>query len=387
MKAISKRSIPLFALGFRPFYLLAAFWSVVAIMEWLMEISGSGIRDVGSIPGVQWHAHEMIFGFAATVIAGFALTAVRSWTGLDTPKGFTLMLLVVLWIAGRLGPLLSPYLAIFDVLFLPTIAIVIGKLIVQRKMARNLFLPLILSALGLFNGLFYLSAYGRMNVDANTILMASLFLIVMIEIMIGGRVIPSFTANAIAGLHQFKSKKLAAITLVCSAAAFLLWIFSVGNYLTSIVCFLAGCLQLLLQWGWRPLATVSKPMVWVLHAAYAWIPLGFIFLGLSSLGILSAYIALHAFGIGATGGLIIGMITRTAMGHTGRQINAGSIEKTCYTLVQFTAIIWMIAHLTTGIWFHATIGLAGVCWCLAFILYIYKYLPWLTRARFDGQAG
>jgi uncharacterized protein involved in response to NO len=387
MQVISKRYLPLFDLGFRPFYLLAAFWSVIAIMEWLLELSGSGVRNIGSIPGIQWHAHEMIFGFAATVIVGFALTAVQSWTGLDTPKGFSLMLLAVLWIAGRLGPLVSPNLAIVDVLFLPTIAVVIGKLIVQRKMTRNLFLPLILSLLGLLNGLFYLSAYGRMNIDANTVLMASLFLIVMIEIMIGGRVIPSFTANAIAGLHQFKSKNLANITLICSASAFLLYIFSSSNYLTSIICFLAGCLQLILQWGWRPLATVSKPMVWVLHAAYGWMSLGFIFLGLSSLGILSVYIALHAFGIGATGGLIIGMITRTAMGHTGRKINAGYIEKTCYILVQLTAIIWMIAHVTTGVWFHATIGLAGVCWCLTFILYIFKYLPWLTRARFDEQAG
>jgi uncharacterized protein involved in response to NO len=126
MEVISKRTFPLFALGFRPFYLLAAFWSVVAIMEWLLELSGSGVRSIGSIPGIQWHAHEMIFGFAATVITGFALTAVQSWTGLDTPKGVTLMLLAVLWIVGRLGPLLSPYLAIVDVLFLPTISVVIG---------------------------------------------------------------------------------------------------------------------------------------------------------------------------------------------------------------------------------------------------------------------
>ena len=164
MKDINHRPISLFALGFRPFYLLAAFWSVVAILEWLMELSGSGLRNIGSIPGIQWHAHEMIFGFAATVITGFALTAVRSWTGLDTPTGAALMLLVVLWFAGRLGPLLSPYLAILDVLFLPTIAIVIGKLITQRKMTRNLFLPFILSVLGMLNGLFYLTAYGRINI-------------------------------------------------------------------------------------------------------------------------------------------------------------------------------------------------------------------------------
>ena len=172
---MTKKTIPLFALGFRPFYLLAAFWSVVAILEWLMELSGSGLRGVGSIPGIQWHAHEMIFGFAATVIAGFALTAVRSWTGLETPKGGSLMLLAILWIAGRLGTLFSPCFAIIDVLFLPTIAMVIGKLILQKNMVRNLFLPLILSALGMLNGLFYMSAYGHINVDANSLLISSLF--------------------------------------------------------------------------------------------------------------------------------------------------------------------------------------------------------------------
>jgi uncharacterized protein involved in response to NO len=99
------------------------------------------------------------------------------------------------------------------------------------------------------------------------------------------------------------------------------------------------------------------------------------------------YIALHAFGIGATGGLIIGMITRTAMGHTGRLLRAGAIEVSCYVLVQVTAVIWMIAHLTVGVWFHFTIGLASICWCLAFILYIYKYFPWLTKPRLDGQPG
>ena len=382
-----KKIMPLFALGFRPFYLLAAFWSVVAILEWMMELSGSGIRGVGSMPGIQWHAHEMIFGFAGTVIAGFALTAVRSWTGLDTPKGLSLMMLTILWIVGRLGPLLNSYMAIFDVLFLPTIAIAVGKLILQRNMMRNLFLPFILSLLGLLNGLFYMSVYGFMNVDANFALIVALFLIVMIEIMIGGRVIPSFTANAILGLRQFRNKSYAAVVLVLSASSFVLWIFFPTSLFTAIVCILTGALQLALLLGWKPLAARSKPILWILHAAYFWIPLGFIFLGFSSLGLLSIYIPLHAFGIGATGGLIIGMITRTAMGHTGRLLKAESIEVICYVLVQATAVVWILAHLMGGVWFHSTIELASICWCLAFILYIYKYFPWLSKPRLDGQPG
>lgn len=384
---LHKKTMPLFALGFRPFYLLAAFWSVVAILEWLMELSGSGIRAIGSIPGIQWHAHEMIFGFAGTVIAGFALTAVRSWTGLDTPKGSSLMLLSILWVAGRLGPLLSPYMAIFDVLFLLAIAVAVGKLILQRKMVRNLFLPFILSLLCLLNGLFYMSAYGFMNIDANLILTLALFLIVMIEIMIGGRVIPSFTANAILGLKQFRNQSFGTLVLILSVSSFLLWAFFPTSFFTAIICILTGVLQLILLLGWKPLATRSKPILWVLHAAYFWIPLGFLFLGFSSLGWLSIYIALHAFGIGATGGLIIGMITRTAMGHTGRPLKAESIEAICYVLVQATAMIWMLAHFMGGLWFHSTIVLAGICWCLAFVLYIYKYLPWLSKPRLDGQSG
>lgn len=384
---MTKKTIPLFALGFRPFYLLAAFWSVAAILEWLMELSGSGIRGIGSIPGIQWHAHEMIFGFATTVVAGFSLTAVRSWTGLETPKGRSLMLLAFFWIAGRLGPLFSSYFVIIDILFLPIIAMIIGKLILQRSMVRNLFLPLILSVLGILNGLFYMSAYGHIGIDSNVPLISSLFLIVMIEIMIGGRVIPSFTANAIVGIKQFRNKSFATVVLAFSATSFLLWIFFSVSVVTALICILTGVLQFILLLGWKPLATRSKPIVWILHAAYFWIPLGFILLGLSSFGLVSMYIALHAFGIGATGGLIIGMITRTAMGHTGRLIKAGAIEVSCYVLVQVTAVIWMVAHLTVGVWFHFTIGLAGICWCLAFILYIYKYFPWLTKPRLDGQPG
>ena len=382
-----KKTTPLFALGFRPFYLLAALWSVLAIVEWLCELNGYSFRGNSQIPGIQWHAHEMIFGFAATVVAGFALTAVRSWTGLDTPTGASLAMLVLLWIGGRIGPLLSPYLAFIDVLFLPAIAIAIGRLILHRRMYRNLFLPFILSVLGVLNAVFYLATFDRIQVDANKTLVISLFLIVMIEIMIGGRVIPSFTANAFFGLKQVRNKNFATLVLASCGVSFLLWIFAPTNPITAIICLFTGVIQFILLWGWRPFATFSKPIVLVLHAAYFWIPLGFILLGLSALGLITFYIPVHAFGIGATAGLIIGMITRTAMGHTGRQLTAGVIEVLSYSLVQATAIFWMLAHLLSGTWFHSTLGWAGMFWCTAFLLYLYKYIPWLTQPRLDGQPG
>jgi len=384
---MSKKELSIFALGFRPFYLLAALWSVIAIIEWLFELNGYSFRGNTQIPGIQWHAHEMIFGFAATVVAGFALTAVKAWTGLETPTGTSLMLLVLLWIGGRIGPLLSPYLAIVDVLFLPAIAIAIGRLILLQRMYRNLFLPFILSFLGILNAVFYLSVFDRIDIDANQVLIISLFLIVMIEIMIGGRVIPGFTANAFFGLKQVRNKSLATLVMACCSASFVLWVFVPNSYITAILCLFTGTIQLILLWGWRPFATFSKPIVLVLHAAYFWIPIGFILLGLSALGYISIYIPVHAFGIGATAGLIIGMITRTALGHTGRQLVAGTIENLSYALVQATVIFWILAHLLSGTWFHALIGWAGICWCTAFILYLYKYFPWLTKPRIDGRPG
>jgi uncharacterized protein involved in response to NO len=254
-------------------------------------------------------------------------------------------------------------------------------------MYRNLFLPFILSVLGVLNAAFYLAANGRIQIDANKVLIISLFLIIMIEIMIGGRVIPSFTANAFFGLKQMRNKNFATLVLASCGSSFLLWLFFPTSHVTAVMCIFTGIIQFLLLWGWRPLAAVSKPIVFVLHAAYFWIPLGFILLGLSALGYVTIYIPVHAFGIGATAGLIIGMITRTAMGHTGRQLAAGTIEVLAYSLVQATAIFWMLAHFLRGTWFHSALGWAGVCWCTAFLLYLYKYIPWLTAPRVDGQPG
>lgn len=381
------KKISILALGFRPFYLLASFWAIFTIFEWLLELQGYGIRSFKQLPGMQWHAHEMIFGFAATVITGFALTAVRAWTGLDTPKGLSLLALVSLWAIARIGAFTGSIFFIVDICFLPIIAIVIGRLILKVKMYRNLFLPLILIILGCLNACFYLSNVGYINLDTNYIIFASLYLIVMIEIMIGNRIIPSFTANAIPGLKQSRNQSLTKATIIGSALTFFLQIVSSYALVNAIACFALASLHLNLLWGWRPLATIEKPIVWILHISYAWIPVGFLLLGFSQLGFITIYPALHVFGIGATGGLIIAMITRTALGHTGRPLLAGLAEITAYFGIQATLLIWLLANLSHGIWFYSLMVIAGFCWICVFMIYIVKYFPLLTQPRPDGKAG
>ena len=384
---MSDKKFALFALGFRPFYILAAFWSIFTIAEWLLELQGIGIRRTNFIMGMQWHAHEMIFGFAATVVTGFALTAVRAWTGLDTPKGTPLLLLTLLWLAGRIGVLTGSSLIMLDIIFLPVVAVITGRLLLKRKMYRNLFLPIILTTLGILNASFYLSALGFLNVDANTLLFASLYLIVMIEIMIGNRIIPSFTANAVIGLSQFRNATLTKLAIMSSALTFLCILTGVHWIISSIACFVTAILHGVLLWGWRPLATRGKPILWILHVSYGWMPVGFLLLGLSRLGMMTIYPALHVFGIGVTGGLIISMITRTALGHTGRPLKAGSIELASYLCIQGALIIWLLSGMGNNSWFYPLLVIAGTLWCATFGLYLYKYIPLLIRPRPDGKPG
>ena len=386
VKMINKKMAVL-ALGFRPFYLLSSGWAIFAIFEWLLELQGIGFRVFSFLQGMQWHAHEMIFGFAATVVTGFSLTAVRAWTGIDTPKDRSLLALVLLWIAARVGAYTGSILIVSDIIFLPVIAIVIGRLILRAKMYRNLFLPMILMLLGLLNLSFYLAVLGYINLDGNYIIFAALYLIVMIEIMIGNRVIPSFTANAIPGISQYKNQYLTRAAIISSVITFSLLMVSSIGILNAQLCFITAVFHLVLLWGWRPLATRSKPILWILHISYLWIPMGFIFMGLAQLGLMTIYPALHIFGIGATGGLIIAMITRTALGHTGRLLIAGSGEIACYLGIQATLIVWLLANSKHNVWFYPLMVVAGFCWIGVFLVYLIKYFPMLTKPRADGKPG
>ena len=375
--------LALFALGFRPFYLLAAIFAVVAIPGWLFARAG-GVGP--QMPALWWHAHEMIFGFAAAVVVGFLFTAGRNWTGLATPHGGSLAALAVLWLAGRIGMVVAsgPLAALVDLAFLPTAALALARVLWRAGSHRNYFLIVILGLLTAANAAFHLGRLGLLEIEPLTALHLALALLLTLETIIAGRVVPSFTSTAIKGVRQYRRAWLDGIAIVATLLTVAAWALAVPAPWLAILATLAALVQTVRCLGWNPWATRGTPLLWILHVSHAWIPVGLALLAAASLGVLPIGAAVHAWGVGATGGLIIGMITRTALGHTGRSLHSGRIELAMYLLLP-TAALARIASAVAGS--EPLLHLAGFAWSLAFLLYAVRYGSYLLRARVDGLPG
>lgn len=382
-----RASHPVWALGFRPFYILAAALSVLAVPLWLAQYLGflKGMANVS----LSWHMHEMVFGMAIAVIVGFLFTAARNWTGLPTPRGSHLAALALVWVAGRVAMLLAPpwIAALVDMLFLPLAAWPLYRVISKSGNTRNLFLVVLLSLLTLANGLFHAASMGVLALSPITPVHAAILVIVIIESVIGGRVIPMFTTNGAPGVKPVVRPRHDQIALALVAAAGVAWVTGAPGPLSAALCLLAACAVLLRLIGWKSHRTLHVPLLWILHLSYAWIPLGFVLLGLAALGFGQASTAFHALAVGSMAGLIIGMMTRTTLGHTGRVLKAGRFEAAMYLLIQAGAVTRVLAAYAPGSWREAALLASGVCWSAAFVLYLVVYTPYLLKARIDGKEG
>lgn len=378
---------PVWQLGFRPFYLLSALFAAVSIPLWLASYFGltKGFWQVD----LGWHMHEMVFGFAVAVVVGFLFTAGRAWTGLPTPRGWHLIALAALWLAGRVAMLAAPaaVAAVIDLLFLPLCAWPLYQVLRRSGNHRNLFLVGLLALLTLANGLYHAAHLGWLSLALATPVQAAILIIVLIESVIGARVIPMFTRNGAPGSTPVASPKRALVAVGLMAAVGISWIGSAPGWVTAPLCLAAGAISLANLLAWQPQRTVRVPLLWILHLSYAWIGIGFALLAAASLQWLPASAAFHALTVGSMAGLIIGMMTRTTLGHTGRPLKAGNAEAAMYWLVQLGAVARLLSAVGP-----APLGLpmllaAGVCWSLAFALYAATYAPYLWRARIDGKEG
>ena len=379
---------PLLRLGFRPFYIGGCLVAALAVPLWV-AVFLSGLQVNLAVPALLWHAHEMLFGFAIAIIIGFLLTAGKNWTGLATPRGPALGALALLWLAARLAALTGPTLlyALLDVALLPLIAGIFANLLWRAKSYRNLPLALILTLLALTNGVFHLAALGVLNVPAMAALHAALGLIIMIECVIAGRVVPAFTMSALPGLRIQVPIYLERLTLGMSALGLLCWLFAPAGVWGFLVLALAAALHAKRAWAWRPWLALHKPILWVLHLAYWWIPLGLLLLGLAQLAWVPVSAGVHALAVGATGGLIIGMVTRTARGHTGRALAVSGFEVVAYVLVTGSAVLRVLVPMFLPTFYSTALALAAGAWSLAFLIYLWIFSPWLMRTRLDGKDG
>jgi uncharacterized protein involved in response to NO len=379
---------PLLRLGFRPFYLGAAVFACLAIPMWLLLFLGR-TSAVPVLSPPLWHAHEMLFGFAAAVIVGFLMTAGKAWTGLPTPRGRALAAMVLLWLAARLAAWVAPYpiFAAIDLMLLPVTAIVLLRLLLRADNRRNLPMAGLLGLLALANLAFHLSALQYLTLPPVQALYAALALIVLIETVMAGRVVPAFTMAAIPGLRLKVDPTREKATALASVAAVAWWVFAPVSAAGAGLLAVAAALQVTRLIAWKPWLARDRPILWILHLSYAWIPVGFGLLALNQLGWIGVSPGLHALAVGATGGLIIGMVTRTARGHTGRPLRASPLEVAAYALVMVAALLRVLVPLVAPQYLVGSVIAAAGAWTLAFSLYLALYTPWLLCARLDGKDG
>jgi len=383
------RGFALFALGFRPFYLLAAGLAVVVIPLWLAAFAGHLSLPTALAP-MAWHAHEMLFGFGCAVIAGFLFTAGRNWTGIDTPSGAPLAAIAALWLAGRVAMLTGPSMggALVDLAFLPVVAVALGRVLIKARSKRNYFVLVMLAALTAANGLFHLRSLGTLQGDPLQGPYIALALIIVLTTVIGGRVIPMFTVNALRGdLYIAQNTRHDTVAIALTAVSLLGWALGLPAPAMGALALAGAAAQLNRILRWAPWRTVKVPLLWILHLSHGWISIGLLLLALVQWGLLPQSAAIHGLALGTMSGLIIGMITRTALGHTGRLLEAGRIETAAYVALHVAVLARVIPLVIAPGLYMAGLHLAALGWCLAFALYLWRYGPMLVNPRVDGRPG
>ena len=378
--------------AFRPFFLAASVWAVAAIGLWLHMLSGANGGDFG---GVHWHIHEMIFGFVGAALAGFILTAIPNWTGRLPVRGAPLGGLVLLWLFGRLGFLASglfgvPWLSLLDIIFPVVLFFVVYREIVSAKNKRNLPVAVLFALFALANVLTHAEGYGVAGLDGHGWRLG-LGVIVLLISVIGGRIVPSFTRNWLknsngeGGRLPAQSSTLDKSILGLVLASLLIWVLFPRHWGSGAMLIMAGIGQLARLSRWRGLATIQSSIVFVLHIGYGWVGLGLLLLGISILSdSFSSSAALHALTIGGIGTMIVAVMSRASLGHSGRAIKAGVGLNSVYILISLAVIMRLLSGVFPQMYL-AFIYASGGLWIAAFGLFVILFLPLFFEPRSAGR--
>lgn len=391
-----KAIIPLFRQAFRPLFLFGASFSVIAMLLWGLVISGQlNIEFVGN--QLFWHSHEMIFGFVTAIVIGFLLTAVQSWTGQRAPHGTRLIIIVMLWLAGRLALLFGAGLPLWlviaiDLSFLPVSAWLLAIPILRAKQNKNLFFIPVLLFLTICNAFMYAGlVMARPDIQQAGSLSAVL-LITLLMSVIGGRVIPMFTAN---GTQTAKVNNIAWLDKTALMSVWLLFALHflmltkfIPSIVLSVLFAIAAVLVFIRGFRWKIWITFHVPLLWSLHIGYWFISLGLAMFSAHYAGLDIPYsVALHALTAGAMGTMILSMMSRVSLGHSGRALTPKRFMSLAFMLIIAvglvrTFMIWLFpAQISFWLWFSV------LAWATAYTLYVIIYSPILTTPRPDGKPG
>mgnify|MGYP003386031753 FL=1 len=387
---------PLLRLGFRPFFLSGAIFSVVAVILWLLMYKGTiSLSPLGG--GYWWHIHEMVFGFGGAIIAGFLLTAIQNWTGVRGAQGKLLFVLFLIWLSGRIVLLMpailpSALITIVDLSFLPAVAYILAKPLIAIKQYRNLFFVPLLLLFTLANLEMHLAIYLPQIFSITFSGYAGVMLVTFLMSVMAGRVAPMFTAN---GTKTTKATPLPWLDKVTNGSLALVVISLLIEPITGFssqffgfILIVAGIFQTMRWLRWKPWITLGVPLLWSFHLAIKFIAYGLIILGASYLmpEIPSNHIW-HLLTVGGMGGLILAMISRVSLGHTGRPLSPPKAMTAAYIFITIAALVralgpWILPEKTL-----LFIDISGTLWLFAFGTFIISYAPMLMSARKDGRPG
>ncbi|CAG0941523.1 hypothetical protein GPROT2_01350 [Gammaproteobacteria bacterium] len=388
------RSSVLFSFAFRAFFLLAGAYAVIALVLWIAAFHGLRWPGAPAALSSLWHAREMALGFCGAVVAGFLLTAVATWTGRPPLRGPLLMVLVASWLLGRFaamigGGLPQPWLAAADLAFPVLLAVLAGREILGGASRRNYGIAAMTWVLAALTLLYHLGEAGFIRGGEQLATSLMVHLLAVLITVVGGRVIPLFTAN---WLRMRGDTRLplprprldqAAIGLVIAAGV--ADGFAPGTALTGVLCIAAGAVNLWRLGGWRGSMIFANPLLWSLHLSYACVAGGYALLGAAALGLpLPRTAVLHLLTIGGVSGMILAMMTRVSLGHTGRPLAVVRPVAIAYVLVAVAALLRSLGPALPGP-YMAMIDTAALLWVIAFSIFLVVYTPILTGPRVDQK--
>jgi uncharacterized protein involved in response to NO len=378
----------LLSYAFRPFFLLNGIFAILIIFTWIMSLHGHGLP----ITTPLWHSHEMLIGFAMATVAGFSLTAVANWTGRPAIQGSPLAWLLFSWLLGRLAMLLIAWLPAelvfsLDMIFPIMLTYLLGSEVFAGRSKRNYQLVGILLVVVLLNALYHL---GSMQVVANGERLATYLLIhtlVVLVTVIAGRIVPAFTGNWLRSQGQtsmpVNNALLNHATVLISIVVGLAASFMPYHPITGVLAFIAALIHAYRLSRWKAFATISNPLLFVLHAAYLWLPIAYILLGCAVFGwVFGPTAALHALTMGAISSMVLAVTTRVALGHTGRPLEAARATVMAYWILMIAVVLRVLGPLT-GSSYMLMIDLSAAGWMLAFGIFTWVYWPILARAKVD----
>ncbi|MBC7737340.1 MAG: NnrS family protein [Candidatus Saccharibacteria bacterium] len=379
--------------GFRPFFLFGSVWAALAMVLWVLMLSGHDVVPTAFDP-VSWHAHEFLFGYLGAVLAGFLLTAVPNWTGRLPLVGLPLAALVALWVAGRVAVATSALLplelvAVIDLAFPLVLLAVLSREVLAGRTWKNLPVLVLLMAMTVANGLYHLDAAQGGYPAKGIALRMGLTVAVLLISLIGGRIVPSFTRNWLA---QRQGASLPApfgrndsVVLVLTAATLVIWIFWPEENWTAAACAVVGVAQTWRLSRWSGMHTGAEALVWVLHVGYAFVPLGFFAIAAGAFLPGMGPAAQHVWMAGAVGLMTLAVMTRASLGHTGRPLHA----TLPITAIYASLIVAVLLRFVSGALPEATwpIQLAACGWIIAFAGFFILYLPILAGPKMQRRSA